>query len=71
MLKETPDTLKRYMIMPVKVLSVKKNYLNVIIPENGLFGYIKLQSNKTPEEYEKIYEKGAFIKAIIIGFPFD
>lgn len=39
------------MIMPVKVLSVKKNYLNVIITENGLFGYIKLQSNKSTEEY--------------------
>ncbi len=51
LLKETPDTLKRYMIMPVKVLRVKTNYLNVIIPENGLFGYIKLQSNKSAEEY--------------------
>mgnify|MGYP006905795258 CR=1 FL=1 len=59
------------MIMPVKVLSVKKNYLNVIITENGLFGYIKLQSNKSTEDYEKIYEKGTIIKAIIVGFPFD
>lgn len=59
------------MVMAVKVLSVKKNYLNVIITENGLFGYIRLQSNKTTEEYEKIYEKGTFIKCIIIGFPFD
>jgi hypothetical protein len=59
------------MILPVKVLSVKRNYLNVIIPENGLFGYIKLQSNKTPEEYESIYEKGTTVKAVIIGFPFD
>jgi hypothetical protein len=32
LLRETPETLKRYMIMPVKVLSIKKNYLNVIIP---------------------------------------
>lgn len=48
LLRETPETLKRYMIMQVKVLSMKKNYLNVIIPENGLFGYIKLQG-KTPE----------------------
>ena len=38
LLRETPETLKRYMIMSVKVLSIKKNYLNVIIPENGLFG---------------------------------
>ena len=43
------------MIMSVKVLSIKKNYLNVIIPENGLFGYIRLQSNKAVEEYERIY----------------
>ena len=59
--------------MQVKVLSMKKNYLNVIIPENGLFGYIKLQG-KTPEQlekYEKMYEKGTTIKAMIIGFPFD
>lgn len=55
LLRETPETLKRYMIMQVKVLSTKKNYLNVIIPENGLFGYIKLQG-KTPEELER-YEK--------------
>ena len=59
------------MIMPVKVLSVKKNYLNVIITENGLFGYIKLQTGKTNEQYESIYEKGSYIKAVIIGFPFD
>ena len=71
LLRETPETLKRYMIMSVKVLSIKKNYLNVIIPENGLFGYIRLQSNKAVEEYERIYEKGTYIKAIIIGFPFD
>ena len=32
LLRETPETLKRYMIMSVKVLSIKKNYLNVIIP---------------------------------------
>ena len=32
LLRETPETLKRYMIMQVKVLSIKKNYLNVIIP---------------------------------------
>lgn len=57
--------------MPVKVLSVKKNYLNVIITENGLFGYIKLPNNKTSEEYESIYEKGTVIRAIIVGFPFD
>jgi hypothetical protein len=57
--------------MPVKVLSIKRNYLNVIIPENGLFGYIKLQTSKSEEELQKIYEKGTTLKAIIIGFPFD
>lgn len=49
LLRETPETLKRYMIMQVKVLSMKKNYLNVIIQENGLFGFIKLQSGKSQE----------------------
>jgi len=46
LLGETPQTLKRYSILQVKVLSIKKNYLNVIVPENGLFGYIKLPSGK-------------------------
>eukprot|EP00919_Chromeraceae_sp_WS-2016_P029176 GHVR01069174.1.p1 GENE.GHVR01069174.1~~GHVR01069174.1.p1 ORF type:complete len:113 (+),score=5.53 GHVR01069174.1:2471-2809(+) len=53
------------MIMTVKILSFKKQYLNVVIPENGLYGYIRIYDSK-PE-----YEKGNFIKAIIIGFPFD
>ncbi len=69
LLRETPETLKRYMIMTVKIISTKKNYLNVVIPENGLFGYIKIMGSK--EQTEEMYEKGAYIKAIIIGFPFD
>ena len=74
LLRETPETLKRYMIMQAKVLSLKKNYLNVIIPENGLFGYIKIPPGKPQEEMDKLdtlYEKGTTIKAVIIGFPFD
>lgn len=60
--------------MQAKVLSLKKNYLNVIIPENGLFGYIKIPPGKPQEEMDKLdtlYEKGTTIKAVIIGFPFD
>lgn len=70
LLRETPETLKRYMIMPVKILSMKNNYLNVKIPENGLFGSIKIPNNKS-EDFEKMYEVNTYIKAIIIGFPFD
>ena len=58
-------------MLQVKVLSIKKNYMNVILPENGLFGYIKLPGNKETEEWEEQYPKGTTIKAIIIGFPFD
>jgi len=42
------------MIMQVKVLSLKKNYLNVIIPENGLFGYIKIPPGKSQEELDRL-----------------
>ena len=60
--------------MQAKVLSLKKNYLNVIIPENGLFGYIKIPPGKPQEEMDKLdtlYEQGTTIKAVISGFPFD
>jgi len=53
------------MVATVKIISVNQQYLNVVIPENGLFGNIKIYETK-PE-----YEKGNFIKAIITGFPFD
>ena len=65
MLRETPETLKKYMVVTAKILSVHNQSLNVVIPENGLFGNIKIHENK-PE-----YEKGNFIKAVITGFPFD
>lgn len=58
------------MVLSVKILSLKKNYLNVKIPENGLFGYIRINSSRQ-EDFEKQYEVGTFIKAIIVGFPFD
>ena len=67
-MRETPYTFKKFMIIPVKVISVKKHFLNVIQVQSGLFGSIKLQSNKSVEEYEKIYEKGAIIKTVLIGF---
>lgn len=35
------------MVVTVRVLSVNQQYLNVVIPENGLFGYIKLPNDKT------------------------
>lgn len=53
------------MIVTVKILSVNERSLNVVIPENGLFGWIKIHDRK-PE-----YQKGNFIKAIIAGFPFQ
>lgn len=64
------------MVVTVKVLSVNRQVLNVVIPENGLFGYIKLQENRPGFERTNLnnkpqYEKGMFIKAVIIGFPFD
>ena len=65
LLKESPESLKKYMIATVKIINVNQQYLNVVMPENGLFGNIKIYEIK-PE-----YEKGNFIKAIITGFPFD
>ena len=45
--------------------------MNVIVPENGLFGYIRLPPGKEQEEWDQQYPKGSTIKAIVIGFPFD
>lgn len=54
------------MIFTVKIISVvKERFLNVVIPENGLFGSIRIYEDK-PE-----YQKGNFIKAVITSFPFD
>lgn len=55
------------MIATVKIISVNQQYLNVVIPENGLFGNISIKSHDNRTEYEK----GKFIKAVITGFPFD
>jgi hypothetical protein len=46
LLKETPETLRKYMVVTVRVLNVHNQYLNVVIPENGLFGFIKLFNDK-------------------------
>lgn len=77
MLKETPETLRKFMVVTVRVLSVNQQFLNVVIPENGLFGYIKLPNDKTGERMVERtgntnrpkYEKGQFLKAVITGFP--
>lgn len=36
------------MVVTVKILSVSQNkqFLNVVIPENGLFGFIKLPNDR-------------------------
>jgi hypothetical protein len=65
LLRETKETLKKYMVVTAKILSVNERSLNVVIPENGLFGWIKIHDRK-PE-----YQKGNFIKAIIASFPFQ
>lgn len=60
------------MIVTVRVLNVNPQFLSVVIPENGLFGHIKLPMDKGNDRNSKPkYEKGTFIKAVIIGFPFD
>lgn len=66
LLGQTPETLKRYMIFTVKVIGVTKMFLNVVISENGLFGYIRLH-----HDFAKEPERGDYIKALILGFPFD
>lgn len=53
------------MIVTAKILSVNERSLNVVIPENGLFGWIKIHDRK-PE-----YQKGNYIKALILSFPFQ
>lgn len=53
------------MIVTAKILSVNERSLNVVIPENGLFGWIKIHDRK-PD-----YQKGNFIKALILSFPFQ
>ena len=59
------------MVVTVRVLSVNPQFLNVVIPENGLFGYIKLPNDKSNDRAgnKPKYEKGMFLKAVITGFP--
>lgn len=73
LLKESPETLKKYMVVTVRVLNVNPQFLSVVIPQNGLFGHIKLPMDKgnNDRNNKPKYEKGTFIKAVIIGFPFD
>lgn len=42
LLRETKETIKKYMIVTVKILSANEKFLNVVIPENGLFGSIRI-----------------------------
>jgi hypothetical protein len=55
------------MIVTVKIISVSKDsrFLNVVIPENGLFGSIKIYESRVD------YQPGNYIKAIIGNFPFQ
>ncbi len=62
--------MKKYMIVTVKILSVNEKFLNVVIPENGLFGSIRIYMPRN-EERKPEYQKGDYIKAIITGFPFQ
>lgn len=72
LLKETPETLRKYMVVTVRILNANHQFLNVVIPENGLFGYIKLPSERGMDRVsapKPKYEKGMFLKAVIVGFP--
>jgi hypothetical protein len=74
LIKESPETLRKYMVVTVRILNVNQQYLNVVIPENGLLGYIKLPNDKNLDRNNNNnkptkYEKGMFIKAVITGFP--
>lgn len=39
------------MIATVKIISVNQQYLNVVIPENGLFGNISIKSHDNRTDY--------------------
>lgn len=66
-LRETSETLKKYMVFSVKVIGVSPHYLNVKIIDNGLMGSIRLP----PDTKEGQYKKDDIIKAVIDRFPFD
>lgn len=60
------------MVVTVRILSVNQQFLNVVIPENGLFGYIRLSMDRGMDRNsapKPKYEKGMFLKAVIVGFP--
>lgn len=46
LLKSTPETLKKYMVVTAKIMSVHNQSLNVVMPENGLFGNIKINETR-------------------------
>lgn len=43
-LRESPETLKKFMIFSAKIVNISPNFLNVKILDNGLFGSIKLSN---------------------------
>lgn len=65
-LRETPDTLKKYMVFSVKIIGVAQHFLNVKIIENGLLGSIRLNSDNKQD-----FKKDNIIKSVIVRFPFD
>lgn len=66
-LRESPETLKKYMIFSAKIVNISPSFLNVKILDNGLFGSIRL-----PNDDKKVeYVKDSTIKAVITRFPFE
>jgi hypothetical protein len=41
------------MVVTVRILSVNQQFLNVVIPENGLFGFIKLPIDRSNDRNNK------------------
>ena len=66
-LRETNETLKKYMVFSVKIISVSQHFLNVKIIDNGLMGSIRLPAEVKSEDFKK----DGIIKAVIVRFPFD
>jgi hypothetical protein len=66
-LRETNETLKKYMVFSVKIISVSQHFLNVKIIDNGLMGSIRLP----PDVNSTDFKKDGIIKAVIVRFPFD
>lgn len=44
-LRESPETLKKYMVFSAKIVNLNQHFLNVKILDNGLFGSIRLPND--------------------------